>query len=377
MRVLMVTNTYAPARNGVAMWVALSVRELRARGHEVEVLTYRHARREPGDPGIHEAPAAFGIDPDFRVSLFPPSLPETLTDRTWDVVHVHHPILLGPAGVRLAKDRGAKVCATFHSLYSDYFDEYYWGLGRPLKARFDARVERFANSCDVVFAPSSRVERWLRERDVTASVVRVEPPADGSRIQPCSRAAARARLALDERPIAFYVGRVADEKRVGVLVDEFASARDAMPDGAMLVIGGSGRRLPDVQRQIRRLGLADCVRTLGPVAVEDLGLWYSAADVCTSASRSETGPLTVVEAMSCGCPCVALQAPGFEDRITDGDDGVLVPDEPGRLGAGIAAVLGDRALRERLAAGARLASLGRTASATTEHLLSVYRGLQD
>lgn len=377
MRILMVTNTYAPARNGVAMWVALSVRELRARGHEVDVLTYRHARREPGDASIHEASASFGIDPDFRVSVFPPSLPATLGDRTWDVVHVHHPILLGPAGVRIARERGAKVCATFHSLYSDYFDEYYWGLGRPLKTRFDARVERFANDCDVVFAPSSRVERWLRERKVSASVVRVEPPADGSRIRPCSRAAARERLGLDDRPLAFYVGRVADEKRVGALVSEFAAARAAMPAGASLMIGGSGRRLPDVQRQIRRLGLTECVRTLGPVAADELGLWYSAADVCTSASRSETGPLTVVEAMSCGCPCVALQAPGFEDRITDGVDGLLVPDEPGRLGAGIAAVLGDRELRERLAAGAREASLGRTSSATAEHLLSVYRGLQD
>lgn len=372
-RVLMVTNTYAPARNGVAMWVALSVRELRARGHEVEILTYAHDRREPGDETVHEVPAWFGIDPDFKVTPFSPSVPESLHEATWDVVHVHHPILLGPVGIRYARERGAAVCATFHSLYSDYFAEYYHGAGRFLRGWFDRKVARFADGCDVVFAPSSSVERWLREHDVSAKTVRLDPPADTSRIHCSGREAARSALGIGERPVAFYIGRIADEKRVDVLVDEFAGALDAMPDGALLVLGGTGKRLPGIQRKVERLGLADRVWTLGPLSPDELGDWYSAADICVSASRSETGPLTAVEAMACGCPVVALDAPGFEDRVEHGVNGLLAEDRPRGLGEAMASVLRDPALRARLSEGAVSRACDCSPAAVTDRMVAAYR----
>jgi len=371
----MVTNTYAPARNGVAMWVALSVRELRARGHEVEVLTYSHDRREPGLAGMHEVRAWAGIDPDFKVTPFAPKIPASLAGESFDVVHVHHPILLGPVGVALGRACGAKVCFTCHSVYTDYFDEYYFGLGRGLRGWFDAKVARFVDTCDAVFAPSSRVERWLRDNGATVRIERAEPPADTGRIRRHDREEARRILGLGDRPVAFYIGRIAAEKRVGPLVTEFAGALDRMPPDALLALGGSGKRVPTVRRQVRGLGLEGRVRLLGALDAEQLSLWYSAADVCTSASRSETGPLTVVEAMSCACPAVALRAPGFEDRVTDGIDGLLVPDEPGCLGQALARVLSDGDLRARLSAGALSRSRGCSPEAVTEGMLAMYDSL--
>lgn len=373
----MVTDTYVPARNGVAMWVALSVRELRARGHEVDVLTYAHDRREPGDvadTGIHELPAWVGLDPDFKVAPILSGLPDSLKGRSYDIVHVHHPILLGPAGVRLGRRLGAKVVFTCHSVYTDYLDEYYWGLGRVFSGALNRSTQRFVDSCDVVLAPSTRVIRWLEEIGARVQVAVVEAPADTERIVRVPRAEARAALGLDERPLAFYVGRIADEKRVQVLVREFVGALPTAPD-ALLALGGSGRRVASVQRDIDRGGLADHVRLLGALDAEKLSLWYSAADVCVSASRSETGPLTVVEAMSCGCPSVSLDAPGFEDRIEDGVNGLLVPDVPGALGEAIGRVLQDPATRVALSDGALVSAPAHTPAAMTERLLAVYEAL--
>ena len=139
----MVTDTYAPARNGVAVWVAMSVRELRARGHEVDILTYGHDRRERGETGMHELPAWFGLDPDFKVAPILSGLPADVESGSWDIVHIHHPILLGPHGVRIGRGCGAKVVFTCHSVYTDYLDEYYWGVGRPFKpARAFTRFRR-------------------------------------------------------------------------------------------------------------------------------------------------------------------------------------------------------------------------------------------
>jgi 1,2-diacylglycerol 3-alpha-glucosyltransferase len=376
-RILMVTDTYTPARNGVAMWVALSVRELRARGHEVEVLTYAHDRREPCDPvatGIHELPAWVGLDADFKVAPVLTGLPESIAGHSWDVVHVHHPILLGPVGVRLGRACGARVAFTCHSVYTDYLDEYYWGIGRVLKPALNRSTKRFVDSCDVVFAPSSCVVRWMERIGAKSQVDILEAPADTTRIRCAPRDRAREALGLGRRPVAFYVGRIADEKRVPELVREFAQA---MPDGCdwLLALGGSGRRVADVAREIERSGLTENVRLLGPLEAEDLSLWYSAADVCVSASRSETGPLTVVEAMSCACPTIALDAPGFEDRLVDGVNGLLVEDEPGALGEAIARVLSDPALRARLSAGATASAPAHTPAAMTERMLAVYESL--
>jgi len=374
----MVTDTYVPARNGVAMWVAMSVRELRARGHEVDVLTYAHDRREPGDvaeTGIHELPAWVGLDPDFKVAPILSGLPGSLSGTTWDIVHVHHPILLGPAGLRLGRSLGAKVVFTCHSVYTDYLDEYYWGVGRAFKGALNRSTKRFVDSCDVVLAPSTRVIRWLEEIGASVPVEIVEAPADTERIAHVPRAQARAALGLDDdRPVAFYIGRIADEKRVQVLVREFAAAKGAAP-GALLALGGSGRRVASVQSDIDRGGLADSVRLLGALDAETLSLWYSAADVCVSASRSETGPLTVVEAMSCACPSVALDAPGFEDRIESGVNGLLVQDRPGALGEAICRVLRDPGLRADLSEGAHASAPEHTPAAMTGRLLSVYESL--
>ena len=373
-RILMVTDTYAPARNGVAMWVALSVRELRSRGHEVEVLTYAHDRRHPGEPGLYELPAWIGLDPDFKVAPILSGLPSDMDGKRWDIVHVHHPILLGPRGVDLGRRCGAKVVFTCHSVYTDYLDEYYWGLGRFLKPGLNASTARFVDSCDLALAPSTRVARWLRESGATARIEMLEAPADTQRIRCMSRSEARAALGLGDEPLGIYVGRIADEKRVEALVEEFAVTSSMVP-GARLVLAGRGVKVSAVRRRAERLGLAGRVRLLGAVGGDELSLWYSAADICVSASRSETGPLTVVEAMACGTPTVALRAPGFEDRIVDGVNGMLAQDRPGALGEAMAGVLADPALQARLADGALDSAPRYTPAVNSERLLSMYEGL--
>ena len=105
---------------------------------------------------------------------------------------------------------------------------------------------------------------------------------------------------------------------------------------------------------------------------DELGLWYSAADISVSASRSETGPLTVVEAMACGCPTVSLRAPGFEDRIVDGVNGLLAQDRPGALAEAMGRVLTDPALQKRLAEGSLASAPRYTPAANADRILAMY-----
>jgi glycosyltransferase involved in cell wall biosynthesis len=316
----MVTNTYAPARNGVAAVVHMLRRELRARGHEVEVLTSRLAGREPDD-GVHEVPAVPGLAPDYPWPMAGLGIPRSLRGRSFDLVHVHHPVLLGRQGKWLAEACGAASVFTAHSVYTDYLDSYARGMLRPLKPRVARTTTAFLDGFGLVLAPSTHVSRTLREWGVTARVAMLENAGD---VAPAGRAQARRTLGLREDvPVAVDVGRLAPEKRHDVVLREFAAARTLVP-AAQLVIIGEGHQRGRLLRLASELGVEGAVTLRGAVDRAELGDWYAAADVLVQASLSETGPLTVVEAMTCGTPTVAYDAPGYEDRVATGDNGILV-----------------------------------------------------
>jgi len=374
MRILMVTNTYLPARNGVAAVVSLYVRELTARGHDVHVLTYEHPRRTEHMHEVHEIPAWGGMRGEFEVGPVW-RLPESVLERRFDVVHVHHPVLLGTAGVGLGRRGGSPVVFTCHSNHTDYFDEYGWGLLKPLKGALAARIAGVVNRCDVALAPSTHVAAEMERWGVTTDIEMLEAAADTTRVPPMPRDEARAKLGLGpDEHVALYVGRISKEKRVDRLVNEFAVAYREVP-GARLILAGDGDQAPAVHARARALGLDGAVTALPGLGGEMLGAWYSAADVLTSGSQSETGPLIVVEAMACGTPSVCYDAPGFEDRIDDGVNGLLVAREDGALGAGLARVLGDRGLREQLAAGALERAARYTPETIIRELETCYAGL--
>lgn len=374
MRILMVTNTYLPARNGVAAVVSLYVRELMARGHDVHVLTYEHPRRTERMHEVHEIPAWGGMRGEFEVGPVG-RLPESVLERRFDVVHVHHPVLLGAAGVGLGRRSGSPVVFTCHSNHTDYFDEYGWGLLKPLKGVLAARIASVVNRCDVALAPSTHVAAEMERWGVVTDIEMLEAAADTTRVPPMPRDEARAKVGVGaDEHVVLYVGRISKEKRVDRLVEEFAVAARAIP-GTRLVLAGDGDQAPAVHARARALGVDEAVTALPGLDGETLGAWYSAADVLTSGSQSETGPLIVVEAMACGTPSVCYDAPGFEDRIDDGVNGLLVAREDGALGAALARVLGDRELRERLAAGAVERAARYTPETIIRELEACYVGL--
>lgn len=368
MRVLMVTNTYAPARNGVAAVVRMLRRELSARGHHVEVLTGRLTGREP-DEGVHETVTIPGFAPEYPLPVPLLGVPPSLRGRRFDVVHVHHPVLLGPVGLRFAEECGAKTAFTAHSVYTDYLDSYYRGLFRGMKPGVARRTAAFLSRFGIVFAPSSHAMRTMREWGVMSRLVMLENAGD---VVPLPRDAARRRLGMAEGSlVALDVGRLAPEKRHDVTLREFAAALTLVPR-AELVIVGDGPQRGRLLRLAREFGVADRARILGCVDREELTAWYSAADVLVAGSLSETGPLTVVEAMTCGVPAVAYRAPGFEDRVATGDNGILVEPRVGELAAALVSVLGNAQVRAKLAAGARHHASAYAPGRVVDELLGYY-----
>lgn len=152
-------------------------------------------------------------------------------------------------------------------------------------------------------------------------------------------------------PTIVGVGRLNEQKGFDLLLNAFAGIADKVPDWR-LVIFGEGPERVSLERQVRRLGLAD--RAFLPGASTTPGAWVAASDVFVLSSRYEGFPNVLGEAMGSGLAVAAFDCDfGPSDMITDDFDGLLIPPEnTDALAAAMLRLATDKALCKRLGAAA-------------------------
>jgi 1,2-diacylglycerol 3-alpha-glucosyltransferase len=121
----------------------------------------------------------------------------------------------------------------------------------------------------------------------------------------------------------------------------------------------------------RELGLENCVNFPGALLYHEVPKALAACDVFASASTSEVHPLTFIEAMAAGLPCVGIPSPGVSDTIRDGENGWLCTRE--NFARVLASALLDRNERARRAANALADSAAYSSDETVESTLALYR----
>lgn len=148
------------------------------------------------------------------------------------------------------------------------------------------------------------------------------------------------------------IGRLHEEKGTDLLLDAWSEVAPRHP-GWTLRIYGSGSDEEALRRQCRELGLDGSVEWMG--RTDDPAGALRDGAVFTLASRGEGFPLSLLEAMATGVPCVAFDvAPGIREIIRDGEDGLLAP--PGNtllFARRLESLLGDQELRDRMGDAAR------------------------
>lgn len=357
LRVAVVTETYPPEINGVAMTTGRMVEGLVAAGHRVDLIRPRQAHEGAAiaADGVEQM-LARGI-PIPKYANLQLGLPaQKVLLRRWshqrpDVVQVVTEGPLGWSALTAARKLRLPVISEFHTNFHRYTGHY--GVGW-LKRPIAAYLRKFHNRADLTLVPTRALCAELAGQGIPRVDV-VSRGVDTTLFDPARRSDALRRqwgLAPDDLAV-LYVGRIAPEKNLALLEQAFVAVRARHPR-ARLVLVGDGPALPQLRA---RLPEAVCVGAQTGVL---LAAHYASADLFVFPSLTETYGNVVAEALASGLPVVAYRDAAAHELIDHRVHGWLAEpgDEPGFV-AGAVALAESPDLRAslHLAARARVDSL--------------------
>jgi 1,2-diacylglycerol 3-alpha-glucosyltransferase len=329
MKICMMTNTYLPHVGGVARSVSTFVGEYQRLGHEVLVVAPQLPGRtsKKAEACVERVAAIQNFNgSDFSVRLpMAAGMSERLDHFAADLIHAHHPFLLGDTALRIASNRSVPVVFTHHTRYEDYV--HYVPFASPALRRAAIQLStEFANMCDGVIAPSASIANLIKRRGVTAPVRVVPTGVDTKAFAAGDGARARQRFKIPAGAfVVGHVGRLAPEKNLRYLAEAVALFLKKQPAAWFLVVG-SGPAEKELQDIFKRRGVADRFVMAGSNTGRNLHDLYKAMDLFAFSSKSETQGLVIAEAMSAGLPVVALRASGVREVVKPDENGFLLPD---------------------------------------------------
>ncbi len=375
MHIAIFSESYPPITNGVAVSVATLRRELLARGHRVTVVTSHHpeAPRDEEDV-IRVASFRWLTARDYPLPQprpFPQLHRLFQHDRP-DVIHVQIPFLLGAIGLGLGKRYGVPVVGHYHTLYDCYLHYVPIAPAGLLRRVLWWHLRRFYRQTDAVIVPSQFARRYLQRFGVQSPVVEVVPTGVDFHPIPVSREEARERYGLPPgAPIIVYVGRLAREKNLGLLLEMFPLVLRHVPN-ALLWLVGSGSAEDFLRQRVQQMNLSSAVRLEGRVPHEQISAVYAAADLFAFPSVTETQGLVIWEAQAHGLPCVVVNEGGAPESVRDGVDGLLVPSNAEAFAQAVVWLLNDANLRQRMSQNA-FSAPRLTPGQMTDRVLDVYQ----
>ncbi len=328
MNIVMITNTYLPMVGGVAKSVDRFTRAYRNSGHAVLVVAPTFDGANDSETDVVRVPAIQRFNgSDFSVALpVPGFLKRALDEFKPDIIHSHHPFLLGDVALRQAASRQLPLVFTHHTMY-EHYTHYVPGDADVLQALAREMCAVYAGRCDHVIAPSTSVKEVLREHEVETPISVIPTGVDIDRFASGDGLSFRQEHEIpNDAFLVGHLGRLAPEKNLRFLADSVIRFLHDPRDAHFLVVG-DGPEKDVIANMATKAGVEERVHMPGKRDGQALVDAYHAMDVFAFASKSETQGMVLVEAMATGTPVVALDAFGVRDVLRDRENGVLVHNE--------------------------------------------------
>lgn len=343
MRVAIVTETWPPEINGVALTVQALARGVAGLGHAVELVRPRQldetAQNADGFDQVLLPGASLPRYPGLRFGLpAHRSLQRRWSERRPDVLYIATEGPLGLTALGAARRLGIPACTGFHTRFDDFAAHY--GLGFLTPVVF-AYLRRFHNRAAATLVPTAELAAFLGAHGFR-NVRLLRRAVDTAVFDPARRdEALRAEWnAAPEDPVVVHVGRLAPEKNLDLAVRAFRAIQARHPRARFVVVGDGPARAALAEHH------PDLIFA-GVRRGEDLGRHYASGDLFLFPSLTETFGNVTLEALASGVPVVAFDYGAAHEHVHDERAGTRVP-----LGDESAFVEAAAALADRVAAGA-------------------------
>jgi glycosyltransferase involved in cell wall biosynthesis len=349
MRYAIVTETYPPEINGVALTVQGLEQGLRARGHEVMLVRPRQDA-DQGVPASADTVLVRGAGlpryPGLRFGM-PAStaLLHRWTGSRPDAIYVATEGPLGWSALRAARKLGIPAATGFHTRFDQYMRDY----GLPFLESTALRwMRRFHNGGDATLVPTRELVDFLQTQDFR-KVARLARAVDTEQFSPaCRDLALRKSWGVDEHGLAvIYLGRIAAEKNLELAVLAFRQLQRSRPDARFVWVGDGPARSRLAQEH------PDFI-FCGVQRGNEVARHFASADLFLFPSHSETFGNTTLEAMASGVATVAFDYGAAREHLRNGIQGAAVDDDAAFIAAAVN-LAGDDTLRRTLAGNAHRA----------------------
>lgn len=364
MKIALMTNNYKPFIAGVPISIERLAEGLKELGHEVTVFApiYKEQEEEADVFRYHSilegvaggvvipSPIDLRIEKEFRKKEF-------------DVIHVHHPMLIGKTAAYLSKKYGIPLTFTYHTRYEQYL---HYALPKKLLkqerfADFTGKVvakylHSFMKHCDHIFVPTKGMHEYLTDSclyDGTISVLPTGLEEAQYQVLPEKAAEIRTQYGAENIPLFCSVSRMAHEKNIFFLLDAIRTFSQKYGKDFKVLLIGDGPNKKEYEAYCESTGIGKYVVFTGKIPNQELVNFYGACDAFLFASKTETQGIVLLEAFAAGLPVIAVDASGVRDLVEDMRNGFLIPEDGNVFAEKMLALISNRRQRKILKNGAK------------------------
>ena len=323
MKILLASDWYEPAVNGVVASVLNLRRGLIAQGHDVRILTLSGNRKSYKRDGVYFVGSvrADVVYPGARVRVRYARKPlMEIIDWKPDIIHTNSEFSTFLLARKIALKLNVPLVHTYHTVYEDYTHYFFPSrrIGNKIVRQFSRTI---AGKTSAIIVPTEKVRKMLRGYGIATPIEVVPSGIDLERFagSEAAREELRARYKIPEdHTVLVSVGRLAKEKNHEEL---FRFLKKCQGEKITFVLVGDGPYREELEQIVEQLDMKSQVIFTGMIPPSEVGSYYSVGDLFISASVSETQGLTYIEALSCGVPLLCRKDDCLKDVIVEGENG--------------------------------------------------------
>ncbi len=361
MRIGIFTDPYLPNVSGVVTSVLMLKKGLEEQGHKVFIITVgqkKEYKKEKNLLWYNGIRAPFRAMKMYSGLIFVGKPVKDVRKLKLDVMHVHTEFTVKRIAKKVSKKDNVPIVYTYHTMY----DSYYHYLGkfisfffkRPLTFFLRRVIKDMKKISEVIIVPTKKVRQSFVGFKIPVKTKVIPTGLEFSQFYKENQDAneiekIRNSLGLKDELVLLFVGRVAKEKSLDVIVREFTKLEDKT---SKLLIVGDGPYMGELLQHIRDYKVQERVILTGMIPFDEVSPYYHIGDVFVNASVSETQGLTYIEALASELICLVRYDVNLEELITDNENGIFFQNNED-FGDKLSLILTDEELRNKIKANSR------------------------